>query len=91
MKHARTSVAHYRIGYVHGIKLHLVLVVARYVHEVNLELEFGVLRILSATNDFIPLIAPRTSTFKDHRLWETNTRTWCIPPFSNSVNVYHTA
>jgi hypothetical protein len=56
----------------------------------NPKLEFGVLRVLSATNDSIPLIAPKMSAFQDLRFWETNTRTRCISPFSNFVNVYHT-
>jgi hypothetical protein len=51
MKDARASVAHYRIGNVHGIKLDLVLVIVRYVHEVNLELEFGILKFHSASGD----------------------------------------
>jgi hypothetical protein len=73
MKNACALVAHDRIRYVLGIKLHLVPVVARQVHEVNPKLKFWILRLLSATSDSILLIDARSL---DRRLRKTDTRTW---------------
>jgi hypothetical protein len=53
VKFALASIAYDRIGYVLGIELHVLLVVARQVHEVNFKLQPGFLKFDSATSDCV--------------------------------------